>query len=102
MATRALRIPGGRCSECGSPFFDHKTTILRAAATRPTGGTVQRAQPAHLEESLRAGASCVDNPLRYPLPVELRQFLQQMVVLQQNGAPLADRQGRVVVPDGLA
>eukprot|EP00252_Welwitschia_mirabilis_P020658 TRINITY_DN50_c0_g1_i8.p3 TRINITY_DN50_c0_g1~~TRINITY_DN50_c0_g1_i8.p3 ORF type:complete len:112 (-),score=1.40 TRINITY_DN50_c0_g1_i8:177-512(-) len=54
------------------------------------------------EEALGRGSPRVHNSLGYPLPVERRKLLYQMVVLQQHRPSRANGERGSVIPDGGA
>ena len=51
-----------------------------------------------LEIAVRPGAPRVHHALGYPLAIEMRDLLDELIVLERRRAALADRPGRLVVP----
>lgn len=52
-----------------------------------------------LEETLGTGSPGMDYTFWNPLPCKVRKFLNQMIILKENGTSRSNGQGVVVVPD---
>jgi hypothetical protein len=55
-------------------------------------------EAAHLKKALGGGAACMHHTLRNALAIKVCELLNEMVVLQQNGAALPNGKGGVVIP----
>ena len=58
-------------------------------------------RPKRLEVSVRSGPSCMDDPLRDALPVEMGDLFDEVVVLQRGRTPFADRADTLVIHDRM-
>lgn len=103
MAVPSPPFPPSSPPPSPQPPPPHKHPLLPLPAPQSSPWPLCRAPPCcpyptaapppehpHLEESLGHCAACVHDALRDPLAVKLRELLDQVVVLQQDGAAGSD------------
>src|SRR5205085_1137892 len=76
--------------------------LVEDAGARVLGGRLVADLPVGLEVAVRAGAAGMHHALGDPLAVEMGDLLDELVVLERRGTPLAHRAGALVVADRVA